>query len=178
MNHLKAWCQKNSFYHLLTYADDTAIGYFQRQGKQLSSYLSLLLSFDGIIFLLGFSMEIKMDRKEWDIGFLKYYDSATLMHAPVDLDLGTLFCCSFCSSLSPSLILSLVDLGTFFLYYTSSSLPLFLPLYFSFPIFDSPSIYVFRTCSPQVPILRDDFFISVPYSHDPLPGTRECSFFF
>eukprot|EP01126_Amoeba_proteus_P006788 TRINITY_DN12386_c0_g1_i27.p1 TRINITY_DN12386_c0_g1~~TRINITY_DN12386_c0_g1_i27.p1 ORF type:complete len:327 (-),score=55.56 TRINITY_DN12386_c0_g1_i27:2-982(-) len=69
MNHLKAWCQKNSFYHLLTYADDTAIGYFQRQ---------------------GFSMEIKMDRKEWDIGFLKYYDSATLMHAPVDLDLDYL----------------------------------------------------------------------------------------
>eukprot|EP01126_Amoeba_proteus_P006787 TRINITY_DN12386_c0_g1_i26.p1 TRINITY_DN12386_c0_g1~~TRINITY_DN12386_c0_g1_i26.p1 ORF type:complete len:126 (+),score=23.13 TRINITY_DN12386_c0_g1_i26:184-561(+) len=90
MNHLKAWCQKNSFYHLLTYADDTTIGYFQRQGKQLSSYLSLLLSFDGIIFLLGFSMEIKMDRKEWDIGFLKYYDSATLMHAPVDLDLDYL----------------------------------------------------------------------------------------
>jgi histone acetyltransferase len=63
MNRLKNWCQKNDNLNLLTYADDTAIGYFQRQ---------------------GFSADIEMDVKDWDIGFLKYYDSATLMHCLVD----------------------------------------------------------------------------------------------
>lgn len=63
MNRLKNWCQLNDNLNLLTYADDTAIGYFQRQ---------------------GFSADIEMDVKDWDIGFLKYYDSATLMHCLVD----------------------------------------------------------------------------------------------
>lgn len=63
MNQLKHWCQQNDFLHLLTYADDTAIGYFQRQ---------------------GFSCEIGMATEEWDIGYLKYYDSATLMHCKID----------------------------------------------------------------------------------------------
>jgi len=64
MSRLKKWCQENNNFNLLTYADDTAIGYFQRQ---------------------GFSVEItEMDVKDWDIGFLKYYDGATLMHCSVD----------------------------------------------------------------------------------------------
>uniref|UniRef100_A0A6B2LF42 Bromo domain-containing protein n=1 Tax=Arcella intermedia TaxID=1963864 RepID=A0A6B2LF42_9EUKA len=63
MNHLKSWAKKNQFYHLLTYADDFAIGYFQRQ---------------------GFTLEIEIDKKDWDIGFLKYYDNATLMHCHID----------------------------------------------------------------------------------------------
>jgi histone acetyltransferase len=63
MNRLKNWCQENNNLNLLTYADDTAIGYFQRQ---------------------GFSAYIEMDAKDWDIGFLKFYDSATLMHCLVD----------------------------------------------------------------------------------------------
>jgi len=63
MNRLKNWCQQNNNLNLLTYADDTAIGYFQRQ---------------------GFSSDIEMDPKDWDIGFLKFYDSATLMHCLVD----------------------------------------------------------------------------------------------
>jgi hypothetical protein len=32
MNRLKHWCQVNNNINLLTYADDSAIGYFQRQG--------------------------------------------------------------------------------------------------------------------------------------------------
>jgi len=63
MNQLKHWCRENEYYHLLTYADDTAIGYFQRQ---------------------GFSCDVGMKTEEWDIGYLKYYDSATLMHCQVD----------------------------------------------------------------------------------------------
>jgi len=63
MNRLKNWCQENNNLNLLTYGDDTAIGYFQRQ---------------------GFSADIEMDAKDWDIGFLKFYDSATLMHCLVD----------------------------------------------------------------------------------------------
>eukprot|EP01127_Copromyxa_protea_P004661 TRINITY_DN14492_c0_g1_i1.p1 TRINITY_DN14492_c0_g1~~TRINITY_DN14492_c0_g1_i1.p1 ORF type:complete len:426 (+),score=82.77 TRINITY_DN14492_c0_g1_i1:68-1345(+) len=69
MNQLKAWSQQNKFMHLLTYADDTAIGYFQRQ---------------------GFSCEIGMETTEWDIGFLKYYDSATLMHCRIDTSIDYL----------------------------------------------------------------------------------------
>jgi GNAT superfamily N-acetyltransferase len=38
MNQLKDWSQKHHFHHLLTYADDTAIGYFQRQGTRLGKY--------------------------------------------------------------------------------------------------------------------------------------------
>ena len=30
-----------------------------------------------------------METNEWDIGFLKYYDSATLMHCRVDDHIGT-----------------------------------------------------------------------------------------
>jgi len=32
MNQLKTWAQQNDYFHLLTYADNSAIGYFQRQG--------------------------------------------------------------------------------------------------------------------------------------------------
>lgn len=63
MNQLKMWAKKEGYFHLLTYADDNAIGYFRRQ---------------------GFSSDITWDRKYWDIGFLKLYDSATLMHCPID----------------------------------------------------------------------------------------------
>jgi len=69
MNQLKAWSQKNSYPHLLTYADDTALGYFQRQ---------------------GFSCTIGMETKEWDFGFLKFYDSATLMHCKVESNIDYL----------------------------------------------------------------------------------------
>lgn len=62
MSHMKAWAQKHGFEHMLTYADDFAIGYFQRQ---------------------GFTLEIELPRSEWDIRFLKHYDSATLMHCHV-----------------------------------------------------------------------------------------------
>jgi histone acetyltransferase len=63
MNHMKYWCITNGYLHMLTYADDFAIGYFQRQ---------------------GFTIDINFDRKYWDIGFLKHYDSATLMHCKID----------------------------------------------------------------------------------------------
>lgn len=44
--------------------------------------------------LLGFSADIEMDVKDWDIGFLKYYDSATLMHCLVDSRISkfSIFC--------------------------------------------------------------------------------------
>jgi len=63
MSHMKRWAQEHEYLHMLTYADDFAIGYFQRQ---------------------GFTLELELDRKHWDIGFLKHYDSATLMHCALD----------------------------------------------------------------------------------------------
>uniref|UniRef100_A0A6B2L4T9 Histone acetyltransferase n=1 Tax=Arcella intermedia TaxID=1963864 RepID=A0A6B2L4T9_9EUKA len=63
MNQLKTWSQKNDYLHLLTYADNSAIGYFQRQ---------------------GFTEEIEMKKNEWDIGFLKSYQDATLMYCGID----------------------------------------------------------------------------------------------
>jgi len=69
MNHLKTWAQQHSYYNLLTYADDSAIGYFQRQ---------------------GFTKEIGLTEKEWNIGFLKTYDAATLMHCALDPNLNYL----------------------------------------------------------------------------------------
>lgn len=63
MSHMKVWAQQHDYLHMMTYADDYAIGYFQRQ---------------------GFTLEIELARKHWDIGFLKHYDSATLMHCPID----------------------------------------------------------------------------------------------
>jgi len=63
MSNMKVWAQKHGFEHMLTYADDFAIGYFQRQ---------------------GFTLELELAREHWDIGFLKHYDSATLMHCQVD----------------------------------------------------------------------------------------------
>jgi len=54
---------------MLTFADDYAIGYFQRQ---------------------GFTIEIDFERKYWDIGFLKHYESATLMHCKIDQDIDWL----------------------------------------------------------------------------------------
>lgn len=89
MNRLKNWCQLNDNLNLLTYADDTAIGYFQRQGiktrffSKTISHCHIFISSD-LLILLGFSADIEMDVKDWDIGFLKYYDSATLMHCLVD----------------------------------------------------------------------------------------------
>lgn len=37
-----------------------------------------------VLNVLGFSSEIEWDRSKWDIGFLKLYDSATLMHCSID----------------------------------------------------------------------------------------------
>eukprot|EP01125_Pyxidicula_operculata_P019305 TRINITY_DN6990_c0_g1_i2.p1 TRINITY_DN6990_c0_g1~~TRINITY_DN6990_c0_g1_i2.p1 ORF type:complete len:401 (+),score=90.11 TRINITY_DN6990_c0_g1_i2:28-1230(+) len=63
MNHLKNWSKKNEFYHLLTYADNNAIGYFSKQ---------------------GFSSDIGLEPREWNIGFLKDYEKAELMHCYID----------------------------------------------------------------------------------------------
>jgi len=62
MNQLKTWAQKYEYYHMLTYADNSAIGYFQRQ---------------------GFTEEIGMKKNEWDNGFLKSYQDATLMYCSI-----------------------------------------------------------------------------------------------
>eukprot|EP01130_Rhizamoeba_saxonica_P012393 TRINITY_DN5213_c0_g1_i2.p1 TRINITY_DN5213_c0_g1~~TRINITY_DN5213_c0_g1_i2.p1 ORF type:complete len:360 (+),score=71.31 TRINITY_DN5213_c0_g1_i2:294-1373(+) len=63
MNHLKKYCIDNGIYDMLTYADDSAIGYFRRQ---------------------GYTLEVNLPKKHWNIGFLKHYDSATLMHCHLE----------------------------------------------------------------------------------------------
>ncbi|XP_023167733.1 histone acetyltransferase KAT2B-like [Drosophila hydei] len=58
MNHLKDYILQNGIQHLLTYADCNAIGYFKKQ---------------------GFSDTIRLARPIYE-GYIKEYDSATLMH--------------------------------------------------------------------------------------------------
>jgi histone acetyltransferase len=58
MNHMKAIARKENIFHLITYADNFAIGYFKKQ---------------------GFSCEIKLDRSKW-AGYIKDYDGGTMMH--------------------------------------------------------------------------------------------------
>ncbi|CAG9859546.1 unnamed protein product [Phyllotreta striolata] len=62
MNHLKDYHISKGIYHFLTFADQYAIGYFQRQ---------------------GFSKDIKMNRAAYQ-GYIKDYDGATLMHCELN----------------------------------------------------------------------------------------------
>jgi histone acetyltransferase len=57
MNHLKYYVQKDKMEYFLTYADNYAIGYFQKQ---------------------GFSKNIAMPKDRW-VGYIKDYDGGTLM---------------------------------------------------------------------------------------------------
>eukprot|EP00606_Chrysophyceae_sp_TOSAG23-5_P000372 GSChrysophyteH2.ASY1.ANO1.1400.1 assembled CDS len=57
MNQLKAYVQKDKIEYFLTYADNYAIGYFQKQ---------------------GFSKIMSMPRERW-VGYIKDYDGGTLM---------------------------------------------------------------------------------------------------
>lgn len=58
MNHLKDYSTSKGIIHLLTYADDNAIGYFSKQ---------------------QFSKDIKVARSIY-AGFIKEYEGATVMH--------------------------------------------------------------------------------------------------
>ena len=57
MSHLKKEMQKRGIYHILTYADNQAIGYFMKQ---------------------GFQKNVKLEREKW-CGYIKDYVEATLM---------------------------------------------------------------------------------------------------
>jgi histone acetyltransferase len=57
MNHLKYYVQRDKLEYFLTYADNYAIGYFQKQ---------------------GFSKTICMPKERW-VGYIKDYDGGTLM---------------------------------------------------------------------------------------------------
>ena len=57
MNKLKAHLQKLQIQHMLTYADNNAVGYFKKQ---------------------GFSTISRMPKEQW-CGYIKSYDSGTLM---------------------------------------------------------------------------------------------------
>lgn len=57
MNHLKNYHVKNKIYHFLTYADEFATGYFQKQ---------------------GFTKNISLPKNRY-VGFIKEYEGATLM---------------------------------------------------------------------------------------------------
>jgi len=61
MNHLKDYVQRYHIEYFLTYADNYAIGYFQKQ---------------------GFSKIVSMPKERW-VGFIKDYDGGTLMECYV-----------------------------------------------------------------------------------------------
>ncbi|XP_072393674.1 histone acetyltransferase KAT2A-like [Diabrotica undecimpunctata] len=62
MNHLKDYHISKGILHFLTFADQNAIGYFERQ---------------------GFSKDIKMNRAAYQ-GYIKDYEGATLMHCELN----------------------------------------------------------------------------------------------
>jgi len=58
MNHLKKYvCEEESMTHLITFADNNAVGYFQKQ---------------------GFTKDVMMEREKW-VGYIKEYDGGTIM---------------------------------------------------------------------------------------------------
>jgi len=58
MNHLKEYvCDKEAMTHLITFADNNAVGYFQKQ---------------------GFTKDVMMEREKW-VGYIKEYDGGTIM---------------------------------------------------------------------------------------------------
>lgn len=62
MNHLKDYHVKNNILHFLTYADEFAVGYFNKQ---------------------GFSEDIKLPRSVYQ-GYIKDYEGATPMHCELN----------------------------------------------------------------------------------------------
>jgi histone acetyltransferase len=68
MAHVKTYLQAINVHNILTYADNTAIGYFKRQ---------------------GFSLEINFDPNIWR-RCIKDYEGATLIHCKIDRDVDYL----------------------------------------------------------------------------------------
>ena len=67
MNHLKEYAKEHEkLTHFLTYADNNAIGYFQKQ---------------------GFTREIFLEREKWG-GYIKDYDGGTLMECALNYQLS------------------------------------------------------------------------------------------
>ncbi|BBN19950.1 histone acetyltransferase [Marchantia polymorpha subsp. ruderalis] len=63
MNHLKQYARdQDGLTHFLTYADNNAVGYFNKQ---------------------GFTKEIEMEKERWH-GYIKDYDGGTLMECKID----------------------------------------------------------------------------------------------
>uniref|UniRef100_A0A8C3LDE1 histone acetyltransferase n=1 Tax=Chrysolophus pictus TaxID=9089 RepID=A0A8C3LDE1_CHRPC len=69
MNHLKEYHIKHNILNFLTYADEYAIGYFKKQ---------------------GFSKDIKVPKAKY-VGYIKDYESATLMGCELPTHTSTLF---------------------------------------------------------------------------------------
>ena len=63
MNHIEEYAkEKENMTHLITFADNNAVGYFQKQ---------------------GFTKEIMMEREKW-YGYIKEYDGGTIMECQLD----------------------------------------------------------------------------------------------
>ncbi|KAH0795726.1 acetyltransferase, GNAT family protein [Histomonas meleagridis] len=68
MAHVKTYLQAIGIYNILTYADNTAVGYFKRQ---------------------GFTLEMKLDTNKW-VHYIKDYQGATLIHCQIRPDIDYL----------------------------------------------------------------------------------------
>ena len=66
MNHLKEWCRQNEIYHLLTCADNNAVGYFRKA---------------------GFSQQIVLPEEIY-VGYIKDYFYTTLMECVLRVDIN------------------------------------------------------------------------------------------
>jgi histone acetyltransferase len=93
MSLTKMYAQTMKIGHLLTYGDNSAIGYFKRQ---------------------GFSTRIKLEREKW-VHYIKDYQGATLIHCKIDPDVNYLLIDEildqqklFVSQLLPSVKLSTI----------------------------------------------------------------------
>ena len=82
MNTLKDYAIRHNILHFLTYADESAIGYFRKQVYfailSCKVFHVLLKSFQ------GFSRDIKLSRQAY-LGYIKDYEGATLMEVSCTL---------------------------------------------------------------------------------------------
>ena len=67
MNHLKEYVkEEEDMTHLITFADNNAVGYFAKQ---------------------GFTKDIVMEREKW-VGYIKEYDGGTIMECALEASIS------------------------------------------------------------------------------------------
>jgi histone acetyltransferase len=78
MNHLKDYSIRHGILYFLTYADEYAIGYFNKQVRFVLTNTAPTYNISVWPLTQGFSKEIKLSKSTY-YGYIKEYEGATLM---------------------------------------------------------------------------------------------------